>query len=282
MNTTESALPEFERPPVNEVVLGLQFEALEGLQAAQVGLFWSRLRKEFPKVEQQPPLASTPPEDLSGVLRPVELKVEMRSLPPAPRVLFISETGNDLLQLQSDRFHANWRRVQAADVYPRYPHVRENFERGLNEFMQFVADEGLGELRVRQVEVSYLNLLVQGEGWERLGEIDRVLSFWRNEPWGEELPEPELGNASMQFIITGDDSTDRRGRLYVDFGPSLRASDLRPSYGMNFTARLLTQGHEPTDVLGAVDLGRVWIVRTFAALTTPEMHQIWGRNNGNS
>ncbi len=281
MTANEPNLPGFERPPVNEVVLGVQFEPLEKLQTAHLGLLWSRFRSQFPTVEEQPPLPPQPPEDLSGLLRPVELKVEMLNMPPVPRLLFVSEQGTELLQVQHDRFIANWRRLREEDVYPRYPHVRGYFEDGLRLFLGFVEEEGLGELRARQCEVIYLNQLPLGVGWERLGQLSDVLSFWHADFSDDALPEPEAGSVSLQFMIRGDGADEPRGRLYVDVRPSLRAADRMPLLTMNLTARVLTPSSDPGQIAATLDLGRAWIVKAFASLTTPKMHEIWGRRNGN-
>lgn len=282
MTTDSRTLPGFERPPINEVALGVQFEPLEKLQSAHAGLLWSRFRSEYPTVEEQGPIISHPQEDLSALLRPVELKVDMLNAPPAPRLLFVSDAGTDLLQVQNDRFHANWRRTREEDTYPRYPHVRDRFESGLRSFIDFLDQETLGELRVRQTEVTYVNQLPMGAGWERFGEISRVLSFWRSDLIGEGMPEPEAASATVQFVISGANADDGRGRLYVDVRPSLRLPDHVQLFVMNLTARVLTRGNDPDEILEALDLGRSWVVRAFAGLTTQEMHDIWGRRNGDS
>ena len=113
--------PDFERPPVNEVSLGVQVEPIDGLHAAHLGLFWGRVRRDFPALEEHPPLAPTPIEDVSSGPRLLDLQVQMLTVPPVPRLLFIDGSGTELLQVQSDRFIANWRRLAGADVYPRYP-----------------------------------------------------------------------------------------------------------------------------------------------------------------
>jgi uncharacterized protein (TIGR04255 family) len=48
-------LPKFDKPPVTEVVLGLAFKDLP-LQVGHVGLFWQKVRDEFPNIEERPPL----------------------------------------------------------------------------------------------------------------------------------------------------------------------------------------------------------------------------------
>ena len=46
-------LPDFTNPPLNEVVLSIQFASLTGLKSAHIGLFWERIRSEYPNVTEQ-------------------------------------------------------------------------------------------------------------------------------------------------------------------------------------------------------------------------------------
>jgi uncharacterized protein (TIGR04255 family) len=56
-------LPDYDNPPVNEVVIGIQFEHT-AITGAHIGLFWEELRNEFPKASEQPP--SNPELSLSS------------------------------------------------------------------------------------------------------------------------------------------------------------------------------------------------------------------------
>ena len=273
---SNGSLPEFARPPVSEVVLSVQFQPLTGLTAAHMGLFWSHIRDRFPNVQQQPPLPPVRPEDLRNLPPQVEFSVNMSAVPTLPRLLFISEEGNELLQLQGDRFIANWRRLRDEDEYPRYPHVRRYFDEAFASFRSFVKKEGLGEIVLVQYEVVYLNQILAGEGWERLGQIKDVLSFWGDQYVEPPLMEPEAASVALQYSIpNGPDPT---GRLYVDVRPSLRHSDQRPLFAVNLTARMLAQSDDDMTQLPGLDIGREHIVRAFAALTSSEMHEIWGRS----
>ena len=51
-------LPEFNRPPVVETVLSAQFEPVAGMHSAHFGLFWQRIRAQFPQVEEKLALES--------------------------------------------------------------------------------------------------------------------------------------------------------------------------------------------------------------------------------
>jgi uncharacterized protein (TIGR04255 family) len=270
-------LPDFERPPVSEVVLSVQFQPITGLSAAHMGLLWARLRERFPTVQQQPPLPPARRENLGTFPPGVELTVEMGSMPLLPRLWFISEDETELVQVQSDRFIANWRKVREEDEYPRYEHVRAYFDEAFASFVDFITQEDLGSIMPIQYEVIYVNQILAGEGWQRFGEIDRVLSFWTNADAQPPLEEPESASAALQYLIPSHENAN--GRLYVDIRPSVRQTDERQMFAMTLTARLLGSEEDDLTALPGLDAGREHIVRAFAALTNPEMHTIWGRRD---
>ncbi|MGH9567283.1 MAG: TIGR04255 family protein, partial [Candidatus Angelobacter sp.] len=49
-------LPAFTNPPIDELVLSLQFATLERLKSAHIGMFWETIVDRFPNVSEQPPL----------------------------------------------------------------------------------------------------------------------------------------------------------------------------------------------------------------------------------
>jgi uncharacterized protein (TIGR04255 family) len=268
-----AALPEFERPPVNEVVLSVQFEPLAKLTAAHIGLLWSGLRERFPNVQQLPPIPPARPEDLQTAPAPVEMRVEMGPGPLIPRVLFVSADETELVQVQNDRFIANWRKVREEDTYPRYPHVREYFDSAFAAFRDFVEHEDLGDIRLIQYEVIYLNQLFHDDEGTHF-QLSDVLSFWGDEAAMPPLSPPEAASAALQYLIPREAP---RGRLYVDVRPGFAQPGERPLVAMNLTARALAEEDVNLAELGGLDLCREHIVRAFAALTSPTMHERWGR-----
>src|SRR6266849_294282 len=144
MPSAERQLPDFARPPVNEVYLSVQFEPISDFRAAHLGLFWERLRPGFVRIEDQPPL----PHQLEvfGVKQPAEQSVQLRLLqrPDPPRCWYVKDDERHLVQLQADRFIYNWRKVKDDDEYPRYPNVRRAFAAELRKLEAFLTEEKLG------------------------------------------------------------------------------------------------------------------------------------------
>src|SRR4051794_2053241 len=94
-------LPEFERPPLNEVVIGVQFEPLPSFHIAHLGRFWSRIRERYPFTEDQAPILTQ--IELAKPI-PVPEKNQIEIGLPFPRCWFLNESKTELVQLQADRF----------------------------------------------------------------------------------------------------------------------------------------------------------------------------------
>jgi uncharacterized protein (TIGR04255 family) len=264
------ALANFENPPVIETVLSLQFEKLAALQTVHLGLFWRKVRDRYPRTEDRPALAPVferfPEQHHGG-----RVQFETSEILSLPRLLLLDDAGAELIQIQNDRFIKNWRKAAERHRYPHYePVIRPAFERDLKEFEEFLAEEALGVLKVNQCEVTYVNHIVSGDGWEGFGEIHKIFKFWNRPPLAT-IGDPEDFSQHLRFSIT-DDHQQPIGRLHVDVQPAMRATDNRPMYVMNLTAR----GQYGTGS-AFFDVGRKWIVKAFEELTTENMHRVWGR-----
>ncbi|MCL4850148.1 MAG: TIGR04255 family protein [Bryobacteraceae bacterium] len=263
-------LPDFENPPVIETVLSAQFQPLGQMRTAHFGLFWNLIRDRYPTTEERSALDPVVERFPEPVRRRLGVQFPILESPPLPRVWFVHKNQNELLQVQSDRFIRNWRKKGDGDTYPRYEKVRAWFNQDFREFQDFAAREKLGTIEVNQCEVTYVNHIVAGEGWTSHEDIDRVLTVWRH-PSGSFPGKTEDAVFHARFLIR-DAAGHPVGRLHVDAQAALRNADNRPMFVVTLTARGMLG--KTTEFL---DLGRQWIVRSFAEITTPEMHLVWKR-----
>jgi uncharacterized protein (TIGR04255 family) len=98
-------LPDFERPPLVEVVLSVQFSDLRGYRSVHPGLLWDRkFRDSFPEFAEHAPLSPvfetfgpTPTEGPGFTL-------EQLPGPPVPRLWFMNKDRSHLIQVQANRF----------------------------------------------------------------------------------------------------------------------------------------------------------------------------------
>ena len=274
--TDRPDLPNFGDPPVVEVVLSVQFEPLEGLRVAHLGLLWNEFRERFPKTEERPPIEAVIEKFEPRSPAKVGVRIETYEIPPVPRTWLLNEASTELIQVQPDRFIHNWRKIGEGDEYPRYEKIRESFRQELETFSQFLAREKVGELRFNQCEVTYVNHIVAGEGWERHGQIESIFNLWTTRPSHAFLQEPDDAGFRTRYIIQSANGVPI-GRLHVEVQPAWRTSDMKPMYVLNLTARGVPQGNGFEGAFDFLNTGRKWIVEGFASITTPRMHSIWRR-----
>src|SRR6266545_3182497 len=129
----ETPLPEYGRPPVNEVVCGVLFKSLDHFLTPYLGRLWDSFKGEYPTCEEAPPII--PIVETFGERR-TQSKPEFAEIPPQPRVWFVHANRNGIIQVQRDRFLHNWRKIRPKDEYPRYRNVISMFQSHLSQFTQ--------------------------------------------------------------------------------------------------------------------------------------------------
>ena len=259
-------LPNYENPPLEEVVLGVQFEHLKNFSAALAGIFWNKIRDRYPTSEDQPQLFHQKefPE-----LRPSQ-ENQLIQVPLSPRNWFISRDKTELIQVQRDRFVRNWRRIKGNETYPRFGQLFGQFKRDWMAFLAFAKEEGLGEVKIDQCELNYVNHLEKGSGWDAFSEIGKVFSFVKPSSRSGLLVEPESLSWSGAFKLPND-----RGRLTVDINPAFRGRDFKMILSMSLSARGSPAGETTEAALPWFEMAHEWIVRAFDDLTEPAMHSLW-------
>jgi uncharacterized protein (TIGR04255 family) len=146
--------PHYERPPLNELAIGIHFEPLIGWQSRHVGQFWTQVSQDFPGTEDQPPIF----EVESGP------RFQVLKLPPLRRTFLVSRDQNLVLQLQEGKFLLNWRKRKPTDIYPRFNSVFDIFVSYWGLFSDFVAREKAGQLKPVRYELTYVNHIEEGHG----------------------------------------------------------------------------------------------------------------------
>jgi uncharacterized protein (TIGR04255 family) len=274
MSTEGSRLPDFRKPPVVEVALSVQFEPLASFRVAHFGLLWKDFQARFPKTEEHPALS------------PVTEKFGVRSIPgpmlnvgvgfgaPQLRCWFLNEKGTELLQVQRDRFIYNWRKAADDSEYPRYKTLRAKFAEEIRTFAGFLERERIGELRSNQCELTYVNHIIAGNGWESHADLEKIVTVWRPHSSEEFSSRLESATFEARYLIVRD-ADNPIGRAYVTFTP-FTAVD-KPIYAAQILARGAPLGEGIDGAFGFLDTAHEWIVRAFTAITTKHMHEIWER-----
>ena len=259
---------DFDAPPVVETFLGVQFQPVPGLTLTHFGLFWGTMRNQYPTQEVKPPL---PPvvEEFVSPPQPRAVGIQLTAEPDA-RCWFVDETSTQLIQVQRDRFIRNWRKgAPPNDRYPRYDDLRPKFEHDWQSFLNFLRNERLDAPEVNQCEVTYINHIELGRGWQALGELHKITPIV-SEGQRRFLPSPELHSLNVSYVMP-----DNLGRLHVSAQPAIRRQDAKVGIQLTLTARGKPVSSEISDIIAWFNLGHDWIVHGFVDMTTREMRNIW-------
>lgn len=275
-------LPEFTAPPLTEVVLGVQFSELRGYRTVHGGLLWnSQYRPNFPFFEERPPLR--PVFETFGAEAATEsnLDIEIMQKPEVPRLVFSNEDGDEIIQVQPDRFLHNWRKVNDDAEYPHYEYIRNVFKNNLLQFQSFLHSENLGEIEPNQIELTYINYILH-KGSESAAEFfshvfrsftDHDLNAFQTNDLRCEAEDIRFG---QRYALRDHNASTSWGRLHVHARPA-QTTEGRPAIRLDLTARGQPEPGSVSGVLCRLDAARKAIVAVFTSITTPEMHKRWGR-----
>ena len=260
-------LPDYDAPPLDEVVCGILFKPIETLLVPHFGVFWERLKPEYPTCQEVAPLAPSL-ERLDDSPRP-DLKISM-----LPRIWFVHQSDSQVIQVQRDRFLYNWRKRRPSDEDPRYPQVMDKFQNYLLNFQSFLNDLDIGTIIPLQYELTYINLILQGSGWDNMSDISRVFPDFTWRPNKQRfLHEPEGINWQTSFRLQ-----NRMGRLRVHIQKAQRRNDNHPLFRFELTARGMANDTSPEARRAWFDSAHESAVRGFADITAEELQRtLWRR-----
>ncbi len=259
--TSPDPLPSYKQPPVDEVVCGFRFEPLPQLKVPHIGLLWEKFRQEYPVTVHAIPIATD-----------TSLLVDETTGVPLPRIWFISKADNELVQFQLDRFYYNWR--HRGDDYPRYPSIIEKFEKAKRQLDAFTDELQLGTIKTVECELTYINHIPKGQGWESIDDLPKVV---RDFTWQKQkhsfLPAPTNVGWQTGFPLPGG-----KGRLNIKLNQAARKVDGVPVLILELAAKGIGEDIAGRAMRDWFDLAHEWIVRGFTDITTKEIQEtIWKR-----
>jgi len=265
MESVRASLPKFKNPPVIEVVFGVQFKKLEDLKAPHIGLLWQFIDKNtYPSFDLKPEL--THRTESFGNQSSDAISAEMFNIPPLPRVLFINKDNHNLVQVQSDRFLQNWRKLGAEGKYPSYNRLFPEFLKSWSQYQTFVKKENLGEILVDQYELTYVNHIPVDVFHKEVSGINEIFPSFNAMPC-KFLPTPENVEWRKTFKFP-----ENMGRLHASLKQVVNIQTQKQLYSFDLTAR----GYA-SDLEMWFNNAHKWIVTGFDELTSEKIHDVWGK-----
>jgi uncharacterized protein (TIGR04255 family) len=263
-------LPKFDAPPVVEAVLGLQFKAVPNLSAAHIGAFWNTQLRDFPRVEHAHRLDDVF-EQFTGERQFKQPGINLSDASTFPRLQFVSDDEERMIQIQDTRFIFNWRK-RVGD-YPSFSELSSHFDSRFRQFADYVRSTGSGELALNQWEMTYVDHIPAGTLWQSpsdwksivpsidspTGCKDQVLDTFRCH-WALDLSGACQGKLHIEI---------RHAKLLAMTGPELLV--------INTTARGPIPESLKGDYRPCFDFAHQHLVRAFDGMTSERAHEFWKR-----
>lgn len=254
---TDRTLPSFVAPPVFETAMAVEFAQSGPISVRDLVHVRDLWAADFPASEEHPIVPPSSLTDKGG------LPFIWGNAPSAARLWALSEAGDKLLQVQDDRLVLNWRR-KLDSAYPGYEYLKAIFSERWQE-MNTHLEAAIGVTLIPTLaEYTYVNQVVAPDD----GVWSEVLRY--SHPDDSPLP----GEASiMQTRMMRDLKSD--GRQYGTvgiFGEWQSGNEM-----LDFTVVTKVEVGSRETVLRALDTAHEVGVQAFAAVTSPEAHEKWGR-----
>jgi uncharacterized protein (TIGR04255 family) len=237
-------------------------------------LFWNEIRKSYPRFEVHPPVT----EALGMKIEIDASRAKLHVSTEVPvRCWFIHHSGAHLVQVQNGALIQNWRKAAKTARYLHYDELRPMFLEMWKIFRGFLAKNEIDQPEIVNCEVTYVNHIDRGRGWEKFSDLPMVVPSWSGQTAGEFLPPPTAVSIDAFYPIK-----DNAGRLEVILQPGVRGEDSKETLQLVLTARCKPNSSETGELLRCLDLGREWVVKGFDDLTSERMHVIWGKRERDS
>jgi uncharacterized protein (TIGR04255 family) len=264
-----------KRPPVVEVVVGVQFNSLPRLSAGHLGAFWRELASEWPNVEDAPAL---PPQfehfgDEGALPFFAGLHLQLMQKPEL-RLQARNQTGDRMVQIQNGRLHYNWLGHGNAE-YPSYEKVKREFDKTVALFATFLRQKALGEFEPNQWELTYIDHIPKETLWQGPDDWPRIFRAWDATPVRVPGIAMESFEAEWHYEIQPN-----VGRLHIKMARG-RTAKQQDVLVINTTARGPVRiGDAEATLDHGLELGHQAVRTVFASLTSESAHQYWGKENG--
>jgi uncharacterized protein (TIGR04255 family) len=271
MDSDLQNLLSFERPPIIETALGVQFAPIARFSAGHYGWFWKqyldaswtksqdgpRLINQFEKFgEQAAWRVPSPPVVFQGPAQP-------------DRIMFVNDGDDRVIQIQDDRFYYNWRKRQGD--YPSFAETYPEFRRYLQTFEDFLQESGLEATLQNQWELTYFNSIPRGELWSSPSDWPAMLPglFGRIDAQTDTLVLESFSGMWKCEI------PPRRGRLYISAQHTKSEND-QEVLQVHLTARgPIIAGDDEWDLASGMGIGHAALVRTFRSIASSAALSHW-------
>lgn len=265
--------PHFTHPPILEQAITIVFEPLPDFSIVDVGLFWSKLSREFPEVETAPRV-----ETLVEMFEGVEAHVKLTMVPPVqlPRTVMRSPTG-EVIQFQEDRFTFNWIKPEGGE-YPRFDRTLPRFRELYDKFCAYLRSRRQAPPTALQCEVTNVNIVPVKDFGADFSDFGKAFTIPSIDLEVDGLEEETFVRKRQHRIV--DKEGMPLGRLHISLAPVYRTTDHEKAFQLELTARSVPATGKPDEIEQFFHVAHDMINAAFVRTVTPKMRKLWGEYNG--
>lgn len=279
----------YDRPPLIEVAMSVQFEPPQGLTQAHLGGYWMSQRDAFPVVHSAQGIPASA-EEFGGRRSwlPPALRLALTEEPDA-RVQMASADSQWMQQVQANRLVVNWRQPPSktleAAAYPRFSGTWGRFADAWKSWSEFLIRLAITPPKPTLWELVYVNRIARGTLWQSPADWPSVFPGL----WGQgfaEVPGAILGGVHGQWVWETDEPP---ARLFIEPKPGRGPAPGHQEYlFVSLTARgkvgLLQNTPVPDDhgggaIEGGIRHGHGLIVTAFDRIASPAAKKEWKRHD---
>ena len=257
---------EFKNCPLEDVVFDIHFDSITDFKFTDLGKIANLYTGDFPKIREMPPIPSQI-EPFDAPPQVQQFQVQVGQSPQTPRLWLLAEDEASLVQFQSDRFIFNWRCQNQQNAYPSFEELFRQYKDLVCKLSESIKQHFRCELRVRQIELRYINQISHGE----LARLEDVFTFL-------ETPFQKLEGFEASFgELIVDEMGHPNGRLVCELRSGFVETD---DHWLSLTVRARPTSLDMADVFEAFNRAHRKIVESFVSLTTEKAHKIWEKVDG--
>ncbi len=263
-------LPDYDSPPLDEVVFATRFLDLEKFTDTDQILFWQSVVEEFPTFSNQPRVTIV--DDATDGGSSVDLAALMSSSQGPSRLFMTSADDVFVLQLQNNMLVSNWR-LRDGHKYPHFDSLHERFARLFERFCEFLDSRGIDRPRATSLELTYVN-------WIPGADLERAFQFAQHVATsGRGVNRQPTAQVHVLKYRLVDSDDAQIGVLSVELRTAKRPDGPGGATWVDGTMLSLSARVSADDSdapwLDAFEGARDTIVQTFTDLTTEEARRTW-------
>ncbi|MFD1720927.1 TIGR04255 family protein [Amnibacterium endophyticum] len=266
------AQPQFERPPVAEAALSLEYPPVPSLGSYQLSRLQAKWEQDYSHIQDVP---AVPPSQLVQLQLEPSFQFQLNASQPV-RIWAVNPSNGMLIQTQADRLVLNWRDEGVGRKYPGYDALRTEYVRLWGLLVEFLTEFNLPVPAPVFGEYTYVNFVPL----EPSDTMADVVSIVRAPAPERALPGREL-LTRFQFVrdIEKSDEHPMAAQVVVTGEPQ-GGGDARRVL-LNVDTRAIFDGTQ-TDVFEGLDVAHALSSFTFDRIIADKKREAWGQESGSA